>query len=97
MIRYAASVSDLDLFEIKKATFTQQGPDGQPGEPQTIAEYFGVSETKLAELPAEKISELVKNGALQQVYAHLNSLVNWDRLIARAMKRAQAGAPAGNA
>jgi hypothetical protein len=90
---------DLDLFEVKKATFTPQNPDGTAGEPQTIAEYHGVSEAKLAELPADKLAELVKNGAIQQMYIHLNSLVNWDRLIARALRRQQTAANdvAGNA
>jgi hypothetical protein len=89
-----------DLFEVKKATFTPQGPDGQPGEQQIIAEYMGVSEAKLAALSTDTLAELMKNGALQQIFVHLNSLVNWDRLIARAMRRQQLAAAndvAGNA
>ena len=66
-----------------------------PKEPQTIAEYFGVSEAKLAALPTEKLVELRDNGALAQIYAHLVSLGGWDRLIALAMARApQVPAPA---
>ena len=42
--------------------------------------------------PAEKLVELRDNGALGQIYAHLVSLVGWDRLIAMAVMR-QAQAP----
>lgn len=80
-------LKDLDLFETKKATFTPTNPDGSAGEPQTIAEYFGVSEEKLNALPVEKYTELRDNGALAQIYAHLVSLSGWDRLIALAMAR----------
>lgn len=78
----------LDLFETKTATFTPPKEDGTPGEPQKIAEYFGVSEEKLNKLPADKFIELRDNGALAQIYAHLHSLVGWDRLVALAMAKA---------
>lgn len=80
-------LKDLDLFETKEATFTPQNPDGTPGEPQKIAEYFGVSEEKLNALPPAKFVELRDNGALGQIYAHMHSLVGWDRLVALAMTR----------
>ena len=90
-------LKDLDLFEAKMAQFTPTNPDGTAGEPQKIAEYFGVSEEKLNKLPAEKIVELRDNGALGQIYAHLLSLVGWDRLIAVAMARAAAQPTVANA
>jgi len=66
--------------------------------PQKIAEYFAVSEDKLKALPADKLAELRDNGALGQIYAHLVSLLGWDRLIAIAFQRAAAAQPtAGNA
>jgi hypothetical protein len=82
-------LKDLDLFENKTASFTQPKPDGTAGEPQKIADYFGVSEEKLNKLPADKFIELRDNGALSQIYAHLHSLVGWDRLVALAMAKAQ--------
>ena len=82
-------LKDLDLFETKTATFTPVNPDGTPGEPQKIAEYFGVSEEKLNKLPADKFIEIRDNGALAQIYAHLLSLVGWDRLVAIALARAE--------
>lgn len=86
----------LDLFETKEAFFTPGNEDGTPGEPQKLADYFGVSLERLRALPAEKFLDLRQSGALDQIYAHLLSLVQWDRLVALAMNRqmqAQAGAP----
>jgi hypothetical protein len=88
-------LKDLDLFETKTATFTPTNGDGTQGEPQVIAEYFGVSEEKLNKLPADKYIELRDNGALSQIHAHLLSLLNWDKLVALALvKQAAAAQPA---
>ena len=86
-------LKDLDLLDIREAAFTPRNSDGTPGEPQKLAEYYAVSEDKLKALPAEKLAELRDNGALGQIYAHLVSLLGWDRLIALAFQR-QAEAPA---
>jgi hypothetical protein len=85
-------LKDNDLFELKTAVFTPTDAAGVAGEPQTVAEYYGVSEEKLNALPIEKLKELQTNGALAQIYAHLVSLVGWDRLIAVAMVRQAAAA-----
>ena len=89
-------LKELDIFETKKATFTPPaGPDGVQPPTQDVAEYVAISEEKLAALPDAKLGELVRNGALQQCYVHLASLGNWDRLIARALRR-QNAAPAND-
>lgn len=91
-------LTDLDLLDIREAVFTPRNPDGTSAPPQKIAEYFAISEDKLKALPAEKLAELRDNGALGQIYAHLVSLLGWDRLIAMAFQRAAAAQPAaGNA
>jgi hypothetical protein len=78
----------LDLFETKQAFYNPPpGAGGAPGQPQVIAEYHGVSEAKLNALSADKLAELRDNGALAQIYAHLLSLLGWDRLIVKAMLR----------
>lgn len=77
----------LDLFETKEAFYTPGNEDGSPGEPQKLAEYFGVSVERLRALPSDKFLDLRQSGALEQIYAHLNSLVQWDRLVAIAMNR----------
>lgn len=78
---------DLDLFETRKTTFTPTNADGTQGPPQPIAEYFAVAEEKLKSLGDMKLRELLNNGIIGQCYAHLTSLVGWDRLIALAINR----------
>ncbi|SPU44319.1 SapC family protein [Brevundimonas diminuta] len=85
---FIALLKELDLFEVREANYTPRNADGTAGTPQKIAEYFAVSEDKLKALPAEKLAELRDNGALGQIYAHLVSLLGWDRLIAVALTRA---------
>lgn len=88
---------DLDLFEVREANFTPRDPAGQHGQPVKLADYFAVSEDKLKALPADKLVELRDNGALGQIYAHMTSLLGWDRLIALAFQRASAMPTAANA
>lgn len=90
-------LTDLDLFETREATFTPRNADGSAGPVQKLAEYYAVSEDKLKALPVEKLAELRDNGALGQIYAHLVSLLGWDRLIAMAFNRAAATPTAANA
>jgi hypothetical protein len=78
---------DLDLFDVRQANYTPMNPDGTAGPVQKVAEYFAVSEDKLKALPDAKLRELMENGALGQIYAHLNSLLGWDRLMAIAITR----------
>src|SRR6185369_15901232 len=96
-VSFVQVLKDLDLFETKTASFTPVNPDGTQGEPQKIADYFGVSEEKLNKLPTEQFIELRDNGALGQIYAHLLSLVGWDRLLALAIGRAAKNPVAANA
>ena len=84
---FISLLRELDLFEVARSSFTPNNPDGTQGPQQPIAEYFAVSETKLKALPPEKLLELVANGAVAQIYAHLMSLTGWDRMIAVALSR----------
>lgn len=86
-------LKELDLFESREAAFQQMNQDGTPGERQVIAEFFAVSEEKLRALSAEKLKEIMENGALAQIHAHLISLAGWDRLIALQMARQAAAQP----
>jgi hypothetical protein len=94
---FVKMLTDLDLFETREANFTPRNPDGTAGAPQKLAEYFAISEEKLKALPADKLVELRDNGALGQIYAHLVSLLGWDRLIALAFQRAAQMPTAANA
>ncbi|AQR60374.1 peptidase [Brevundimonas sp. LM2] len=94
---FVALLTELDLFDVREAVFTPRDENGNPGAPQKLADYFAVSEDKLKALPAEKLAELRDNGALGQIYAHLVSLLGWDRLIALAFQRAAEMPTAANA
>jgi hypothetical protein len=85
-------LTSLDLFETRRTTFRPMLPDGTPGVEQTLAEFFAVSEEKLKALPDAKLRELMDNGALRQIYAHLNSISQFDNLVSLALSRQ--GAPA---
>jgi hypothetical protein len=86
-------LTDLELLESRQTTFTPRGADGTAGETQVLAEYFAVSEVKLNALPADKLVELRDNGALAQIYAHINSLFAWDRLINESLVKLAAEQP----
>jgi hypothetical protein len=97
--QFVELMKELDLFDQRTTTYTPQNQDGTPaGEPQKLAEYFGINEDKLKQLPKDKLAELAANGALQQIYAHLNSLYCWDRLMSRhfARQAAEQAQPAAN-
>lgn len=80
-------IKELDLFDTKQATFTPRLSDGSAGEPQTIAEYYAVSEDRLNALPTDKLVNLRDTGALGQIYAHIISTLGWEKLYARALQR----------
>ena len=88
---FVGLLTELDLFETRKTTYTPTLPDGAAGQPQEIAEYFAVSEERLKALPDDKIRALLDNGALGQIYAHITSLAGWDRLINMAVARQNGG------
>lgn len=89
-------LKELDLFEVKRVSYSPNNPDGTQGPPQPIAEHFAVSEEKLKALPAEKLKEMTVNGAMGQVFSHLVSLICWDRLISQTLARQPLPPPAAN-
>lgn len=90
-------LEEHELLETREAHFTPRDAQGNPGTPQKIADYYAVSEDKLRALSPEVFASLRDNGALAQIYAHLISLLGWDRLIALAFDRAARQSQAGNA
>ena len=92
--QFVAQLVRLDLFEPKAATFTPRNPDGTNGETVQLADYFAISEDKLKALPDTDLRDLLTTNALRQIHAHLISMANWERLVARAAMRAPV---AGNA
>ncbi len=84
---------ELDLFENKSVSFQPRGDDGNLQDARPLAEYFAVSIEKLNQLPADKLVELRNNGALAAIYVHNLSLINWQRILERAI-RANTASPA---
>lgn len=89
---FVTLLRELDLFETRKAQHTPTQTDGSLGAPQDLAEFWAVSEEKLRALPDAKLRELMDNGAIRAIYAHINSLAGWDKLIGIALTRASLAA-----
>jgi hypothetical protein len=84
---FVKMLAELDLFETRQTTYTPRTPTGEVGEPQLVAEFFGISEQRLKALPTPKLVELRDNGALGQIYAHMVSLFGWDKLVSESLAR----------
>jgi SapC len=82
------AVTELGLLE----PFTMQAKPNE-GAPLSLTGMYRIAEQKLTALPAEKLKELVQNGVLPRLYAHLMSMSNFTRLVARRMA-SLASAPA---
>jgi hypothetical protein len=81
-------LADYDLFE----PFTMQATPASGAQPLNLAGMFRVREGKLEHLNAAQHKNLFKKGIVGRVYAHLLSLENFGKLLAR---RAKFTPPAG--
>jgi hypothetical protein len=93
-VDFVKILRDMDLFEQKTVTFQprdQQGNNAGPA--QKVADYWAISEERLNALPQEKFLELRNNGALGACYAHLVSLLNWSKVVNRAVRTAPQAQP----
>lgn len=87
---FSAIIKRMGLFEEKTVNFQPRDAQGNPaGDQQKIADYWAIDENKLNELSEEQFKELRANGALGAIYAHMISLLNWQRVIARAVRQQQ--------
>lgn len=77
---FVERLNALDLFEQKNVRVADPN---NPDNTITVAEYWGVSEEKFSNLPAEKVLEMHKNGDLFAISAHLMSLQRWERIMRR--------------
>ncbi len=92
---FTAILKRFDLFEQKSVAFQPRDPQGNPvGEQQKIADYWAISEERLNGLPDNQYIELKNNGAVGAIYAHLISLLNWSRVIQRAIRAQQSAGTA---
>lgn len=75
------------LFEQKSVSFTPRDMEGNTGELQKIADYWAISEEKLAMMADAAFLELRNTGAVAAMYAHMVSLLNWPKIIQRTLRR----------
>ncbi len=71
-------IIELGLLE----SFNMQAKPNE-GEPFTLSGMYRINEQKINELSADKLKELVQNGVLPRIYAHLMSMSNFARLMTR--------------
>ncbi|GIU66242.1 SapC family protein [Candidatus Phycosocius spiralis] len=90
-------ITAMDLLEEKTVTFTPTNGDGSPAEPLKVADYIGISEEKLNALPAAKLLELKQKGCLGAIYAHLVSLLQWQKMVQRTLRNAPQSPEIANA
>ena len=94
-VEFVNLVSSLGLFEEKSVMYQPRDPQGNPvGEQQKIADYWAIDEAKLNNLDDEGFKKLREQGALGAIYAHMISLLNWQRIITRALSTQAAAQPA---
>jgi hypothetical protein len=88
---FSDRLAELDLLTDQQVT--APGDDAQ-----RIASYVAIDVEKLNGLAPEVLQELHQNGYLSFIFAHLFSLENWNRLLARrSAMMAAAGVPAAGA
>ncbi len=84
---FVKMIGAMDLFEQKTVAFQPRDAQGrETGPQQKVADYWAISEERLNALPQDKYLELRNNGALGACYAHLVSLLNWSKVIQRAVR-----------
>lgn len=87
---FVEMIDKASLFEQKSVSFTPRDAQGNAGETQKIADYWAISEDGLNALPEGKFGDIRNTGALAAIYAHMVSLMNWQRVIQRTMRRLSA-------
>lgn len=86
-VEFIEMIDKAGLFEQKSVAFTPRDQNGNVGETQKIADYWAISEEALNALPDAKFNEIRNTGALAAIYAHMVSLMNWQRVIQKALRR----------
>ena len=89
---FTALLKKYNLMEAKSVSYQPRDTSGNPvGEQQKIADYMAIDEAKLNELSTEQFNELREAGAIGAIYAHMLSLLNWQRVIQRAVTKQVGG------
>ncbi|WP_156807775.1 SapC family protein [Henriciella marina] len=84
---FVKEMDKLGLFSERTASFQPRDNQGNStGESQVVAKYWSIDEEKLNALPDAKLVELQRNGMLGACFAQIMSLLNWSRVINRALR-----------
>lgn len=78
-------VETMNLVAGQSAQFTPPGSEG--AQPEVFAQYFGIDEQALNNLPDEKFIELRRAGLLPVIYSQLLSMGNWRHILGRRARR----------
>jgi len=89
---FSQAMADSKLVEERTLDVTLAN-----GEKVNVGTFNAVNEEKFKELPDAKVLEWKKKGFLHAVYFHLQSLNNWDTLLAKANDKANTAAAAKTA
>jgi len=77
-------IIELGLLE----PFNMQAKPNE-GEPFTLSGMYRVNEQKITALSSDQLKELVQNGVLPRIYAHIMSMSNFSKLLSRRATRAK--------
>ncbi len=87
---FSKALLDADIIE-ERTLEVEAGPGGQK---TTLGSFKRVSEDKFRQLPDATVLDWFKKGYMYGIYFHLQSMNNWELLIARNAMLAQGQTPA---
>lgn len=77
-LAFCRKLKELDLLEPMTARFKM--PSGKNAQ---LTGFLAIDRDKLKTLPGDKFSELAKTGELELIYLHLQSMCNFNAMLAR--------------
>ena len=81
--QFMTEIKKFDILSGQSAQYTPQGG----GEQRSFAQYLGLDEAKLRDLPDEKFLEIRKLGLLPVLYAQAMSMNNWRKIVTRRARK----------
>jgi len=86
-IQFVDRLKELDLFDFRTAKYTPTPEMGLGTEQVEVAGYYAIDSEKLNDLPVETYIQLRDQGVLPAIFAHWASQLQWDRIVARSLRR----------
>jgi hypothetical protein len=96
-LQFVERMKQLDLFDLRSAKYVPPPEMGLGDEPVEVAGYYAIDSQKLNDLPVETYIQLRDQGILSAIFAHWASQMQWDRIVARSLRReAEQAQPGGD-